>query len=57
MIASGAEVPPDTPWDADADAPASAVPVSSARDGRDWIMPAPQQGAQEGGFFRRLFGG
>lgn len=57
MIASGSDVPSDTPWDANAAAPAATVPVSSARDGRDWIMPAPQQAPQGGGFFRRLFGG
>jgi penicillin-binding protein 1A len=56
LIASGADVPADMPWDANTAAPPPTVPVSSARDGREWIMPAPEQPAG-GGFFRRLFGG
>ncbi|MEM8855830.1 MAG: penicillin-binding transpeptidase domain-containing protein, partial [Pseudomonadota bacterium] len=49
------DVPEDHPWNAPAAREAS-QPANLARDGRDWIRPAPARDPG-GGFLRRLFGG
>lgn len=49
------DVPEDHPWNAPAVRETS-QPANLARDGRDWIRPAPARDPG-GGFLRRLFGG
>ncbi|MCF3936135.1 PBP1A family penicillin-binding protein [Acuticoccus sp. M5D2P5] len=56
-LESSDEMPVDEPWvvqDGNQQMVQS-PPVASARDGRDWIRPAPARSNE--GFFRRLFGG